>query len=83
MYFIWIKMKEYTLIQLEKLFNRKKDVTRLWIDRFAIIKKRIKEKNKTKIIYLLDDKTIKMIMKFKEKMDAKTGYRNQNRDIEK
>ena len=76
-------MKEYTLIQLEKLFNRKKDVTRLWIDRFAIIKKRIKEKNKTKIIYLLDDKTIKMIMKFKEKMDARAGYRYQNRDVEK
>lgn len=68
-------MRKYTFKQLEEMFDRSKDVTRQWIDRFAIIKKREKANGKTKVVYLLDSEKIKEIMVFKDKMDAKIGYK--------
>lgn len=56
--------KRYTYDDLMRLFKKSKYTTRLYIDRFAIIKKREVRNGKTMMTYLLDNAKIKEIQMF-------------------
>jgi len=73
----------YTFKELMVLFNKSKDVTRLYIDRFAIQKKRIVENNKTKVVYVMPYAKIKEVQEFLKGMEDKDARRRWHRESKK
>lgn len=67
--------KYYTFEDLMKIFERSKYVTRLYIDRFAIVKMRKYINKKTKLVYYLNEEKLEEIKAFIKHMDKKNGYR--------
>lgn len=73
--------KLYTFKDLMKLFKRSKYITRLYIDRFAVLKEKGCINGHSRVFYRLDEGKIKEIKRFIEYLEVVNERRkNENRN---
>lgn len=75
--------KTYTFKDLMTLFNKGRDMTRIYIDRFNLQKKRIVKNGKTKVIYVIPYAKIKEVQEYIRYLEEKDARRRWHRESKK